>query len=319
MRALCAIGLKKGISAKAVLRGWEVLVRPILEYGSEIWGEKKWKEGEDLQIEMGRRVLGVSRMTTREVIQGELGLQSIMSRRILLRIKFWMKIIKMNPNRLVYKMYKQRRGDLIKGNMKDKSNWCFWTWKFLKDLHLELVWQSENIPNENENHFINLVRELIYKKEESEWQNNIHKKTKLRTYIKLKSELKLEEYIIDFERRRRRHLTMLRGGTNKLRIERGRWVGELENERVCQVCSCDEVEDETHFLLFCSRYVRERVEMFERIKSLDFRLDDIERRENDIQLDILIGRGWKDKTSEIREVVLEYMRKADKERRKFIR
>jgi len=73
-KALCGLGLREGISAKAVLRGWQVLVRPLLEYGAEIWGEKKWKEGEDLQMEMGRMVLGVSKMTTREVIQGELGL-----------------------------------------------------------------------------------------------------------------------------------------------------------------------------------------------------------------------------------------------------
>ena len=71
------------------MRGWEVLVRPLLEYGAEIWGEKKWKEGELLQLEMGRRVLGVSKLTTREVIQGELGLHSVRSRRILLRLKFW--------------------------------------------------------------------------------------------------------------------------------------------------------------------------------------------------------------------------------------
>ena len=41
MRAICALGLKKGISAKAVLRGWEVLVRPIIEYGAEIWERRK--------------------------------------------------------------------------------------------------------------------------------------------------------------------------------------------------------------------------------------------------------------------------------------
>jgi hypothetical protein len=76
-RALCGIGLREGVSARALLRGWQVLVRPVLEYGAEIWGEKTWKEGEGLQIEMGRRVLGVSKMTTREVIQGELGLEMI--------------------------------------------------------------------------------------------------------------------------------------------------------------------------------------------------------------------------------------------------
>ena len=46
MKALCGLGLKEGVSARAMLRGWQVLVRPILEYGVEIWGEKNWKEGE---------------------------------------------------------------------------------------------------------------------------------------------------------------------------------------------------------------------------------------------------------------------------------
>ena len=112
-------------------------------------------------------------------------------------------------------------------------------------------------------------------------------------------------------------MTMLRGGTNKLRIERGKWVDEKEWERVCNVCLCDQVEDEKHFLLGCPRYVRERVDMFERVKELDRELEDIERREENEQVDILIGRGWKNKTREIREVVLDCMYKADKERRKF--
>ena len=122
-RALCGMGLREGVSARAVVRGWQVLVRPVLEYGAEMWGEKKWKQGEDLQIEMGRRVLGVSKMTTREVIQGELGLEKVSSRRSLLRIRFWSKIIKMKKNRLVYKVYKKRREEFIKGEKKDKKNW----------------------------------------------------------------------------------------------------------------------------------------------------------------------------------------------------
>ena len=36
MQALSGLGLREGVSAKAMLRGWEVLVRPVLEYGAEI-------------------------------------------------------------------------------------------------------------------------------------------------------------------------------------------------------------------------------------------------------------------------------------------
>ena len=101
MRGIFGLGVGKGLSVRALLRGWEVLVRPLLEFSCEIWGEKPWKQLENLQGEMGRRVLGVTRTTTKEVIQGELGLISISSRRILLRLRFWEKLIRMKEKHKV--------------------------------------------------------------------------------------------------------------------------------------------------------------------------------------------------------------------------
>ena len=60
---------------------------------------------------------------------------------------------------------------------------------------------------------------------------------------------------------------MLRGGSNKLGIETGRWRQRREQERWCKVCLCQDVEDERHFLLECCMYVRERVKMFDRIRQ----------------------------------------------------
>ena len=40
MRALCAMGGREGISAKAMVRGWAVLVRPLMEMGGDLGGEK---------------------------------------------------------------------------------------------------------------------------------------------------------------------------------------------------------------------------------------------------------------------------------------
>jgi hypothetical protein len=162
------------------------------------------------------------------------------------------------------------------------------------------------------------VRKLIKIKEESEWRVEMNKKSKLRLYRQLKNKLKVEDYVLELDREERRQLTMIRGGTNKLRIETGRWVGEREKERVCKVCLCEEVEDEKHFLLECSMYVRERVEMFERIKR-ECELEYIENMEKDKQLDILIGIGWRKKGREIRKIVLKYMRKAFVIRKRYTR
>ena len=145
----------------------------------------------------------------------------------------------------------------------------------------------------------------------------MQKKPKLRLYRKLKTELILEEYVIDLEREKRRQLTMLRGGTNKLRIETGRWKKENEHERVCNVCLCDQVEDEKHFLLVCPMYVRERARMFERIRE-ECELEHAESMDEDWQLQGLIGIGWRKKSKQIRRIVLEYIRKAYEIRKKYV-
>ena len=110
---------------------------------------------------------------------------------------------------------------------------------------------------------------------------------------------------------------MLRGGTNYLRIERGRWVGEREDERVCKVCLCEDVEDEKHFLLACPMYVRERIDMFDKIKE-ECKLEYIENMDEDFQLNILIGIGWKNKEKETKKIVIESIRKANEIRNKYV-
>ena len=142
----------------------------------------------------------------------------------------------------------------------------------------------------------------------------IEKKRKLR-YRRLKTRLVLEDCV---DRGKRRQLTMLRGGTNHLRIERGRWIGEREEERICNVCLCDDIEDEKHFLLACSMYVKERVDMFARIRE-ECELEYVESMDEEWQLNILIGIGWRGKEKEIREIVIEYIRKANEIRKKYIR
>ena len=155
----------------------------------------------------------------------------------------------MNKDRLVHKIYRERREEFLRGGKKDKKNWCYWTWKYLQDLKLEHVLESETIQLGS--NFNNIVRKLMKMKEEREWLEGMEKKSKLRLYRKLKSKLVLEDYVVELDREQRRLLTMLRGGTNKLGIEKGRWRDSHEDEKLCPVCLCEEIEDEIHFLLTC--------------------------------------------------------------------
>ena len=87
-------------------------------------------------------------------------------------------------------------------------------------------------------------------------------KPKLRTYRKMKTELKKERYLLIEDRKTRRQITKMRIGTNDLRIETGRWKGEEVSERRCLMCMQGSIEDEEHFMLHCTAYRGNRDKMF---------------------------------------------------------
>ena len=63
-------------------------------------------------------------------------------------------------------------------------------------------------------------------------------------------------------------LIKLRGGTNRLRIEKGRYRNEEKEERLCVFCELREVEDEQHFMLTCDAYMPEREKLWKEYESI---------------------------------------------------
>jgi hypothetical protein len=192
-------------------------------------------------------------MTTREVIQGELGLHRLIARRDLARLRYWVKLVKLDNNRLVKKVYRARREEFNKGEKKDENNWCYGTWKILSELGLEQIWESENFGSDQK------LKDAISEREEKIWLEKVNTRRKLRTYKTLKNKLRLENFLHELSRDEYRQFVMLRGGTNYLRIERGRWESKNVSERTCQVCISEkgEIEDEMHFMVICPMYKRE--------------------------------------------------------------
>ena len=92
------------------------------------------------------------------------------------------------------------------------------------------------IKEKDKKYWLKLVFENINKVEEEEWKAEINAKPKLRLYKTIKSKLELEEYLlVNRYRKGRGFLTALRTGSNKLRIETGRWKKQEERERVCML------------------------------------------------------------------------------------
>ena len=67
------------------------VVRPSLEYGSEIWeGNKSQVDAlESVLLKGAKKILGCSSKTCNEAVRGDMGLQTLKSRRDRAKLKWW--------------------------------------------------------------------------------------------------------------------------------------------------------------------------------------------------------------------------------------
>jgi len=67
-------------------------------------------------------------------------------------------------------------------------------------------------------------------------------------------------------------LTQLRSGTLLLEIEIGRYYGITREQRICQQCNLNVIENEQHLLCDCPKYITYRTTLHNRLQEAN--LDD---------------------------------------------
>jgi hypothetical protein len=95
---------------------------------------------------------------------------------------------------------------------------------------------------------------------ESIWLEHINDSTnnpKLRTYKLFKYRFSLENYMLCIKNVvKRKEFSKLRISSHSLRIESARYVKPIipAEQRYCLLCNSGDIEDEKHFLLYCSTF-----------------------------------------------------------------
>ena len=164
------------------------------------------------------------------------------------------------------------------------------------------------------------VEVAIAAREEREWKQRMKKKPMLRNYVKMKQELKYEEYLnLKGSRRDKINMIELRGGMNTLRINTDRRDGIRVEDRWCRCCG--EVEDEKHFMLECYEYRIEREKMMLELSDLCGVGNSIREKAEDSDekmMDILIGRGMEEDYEKGMSIVQSYVRRSMRRRKSVI-
>ena len=118
------------------------VIRPSIEYGSEVWEGNKSQAGslESIILDGAKRILGCSSKTCNEAVRGDMGLDTLQSRRDRAKLKWWYKLTTLPEDRYPKQLFNQewnikpRRGrqrkvwsrivdDLFKSLDIDKGEW----------------------------------------------------------------------------------------------------------------------------------------------------------------------------------------------------
>ena len=171
-------------------------------------------------------------------------------------ISYWNHFIAMDNQRLT------KRGFLNDYLLK-KGNWSKEIWEIFHKLDLNSVFTDmHKCP-------LNIIRDKLHRVFFENLEYDINNKPKLRIFKHSREANYLPKYIsMILPRYHRSLLSQIRSGTLPIRIESGR-INEILEDRLCILCEND-VEDEIHFILFCSEYTGCRQTLLSNIQNDSF-------------------------------------------------
>ena len=204
---------------------------------------------------------------------GDTGRYPLFLKQQILALKYWIRLIFLPKScylRIVY-------NSLASLDFIGETNWCshirsllFWT------NHCD-VWKNHRV--ENANRLPKQVKLCLINIYKADWSNKARNSIKLRTYIKFKFDHSLGEYLFYIpDTRWIKALSRLRMSSHMLEIERGRHVKPQKiplEQRTCQRCTLNPVDNEIHFLITCSYFATQRTSLLAESKLLNSEFDSL--------------------------------------------
>ncbi|XP_077994296.1 uncharacterized protein LOC144448021 [Glandiceps talaboti] len=235
----------KFLAPKIYFRLFDVLILPVLSYGSEVWGFMAYEHLERVQLLYCRRYLGVANSAPNCTVLGECGRLPSFCYYVTRCVKYWLHIITMPESRLPFKAYQM----LFKMDEQGKHSWV----TQVKHLFYQYGF-GESCLNQGVGNTVVFLSEFSTRVKDvksQEWWSEVCANEKTSYYRNFKKELAPEMYISLISLcKYRRALARFRCSSHALEIETGRHRGTDREFRICKLC-CIEVEDEYHFLFKC--------------------------------------------------------------------
>ena len=246
----CVRGLRKfsEITRETFFKMFDVQIQPIILYGSEVWGLQSVDEIEKVHTLACKRFLNVPLKTPNKCVYGELGRYPLFTNSCKRAVCYWMKLLRMNENRLPKQAYSMQIRQMENG----KKCWVSRLRDILYKFGFGFVWLQKSVGDEKL--FLSLLKQRLRSDFDQEWTTAIHTRDRFSLYATFKSNLLAEKYF-DHIRIKcfRDMLTKFRCGVLPLNANRFRYTYDSNTKILCSFC-LDQVEDEIHFVRFCALY-----------------------------------------------------------------
>ena len=251
------------LKPKLAIKIFDSMISPILQYNSEVWGaftSTKWNQTpiEKAHLKFCKLYPGVNRKTTNIACRGELGkfpLLIFIHKRM---IKYISHINTLPDFALVKQVF------LISKELCIKTQQGFYqnVMKILKsyDPSFELN-ELETIVQHQLSEFINNVKN----KYTTFWKHKLQNSSKLSFLASFKTIFNLT-FVKNSSHRRL--LCQFRTSSHKLSIESGRYQNISRQQRLCEYCNSNEVEDEHHFSISCKYYEQQRNDFHDILQNI---------------------------------------------------
>ena len=239
----------EGLNNQMKLKLFDTLIRPILTYGSEIWITDysiKDKTSDNLPFEkihnrFCKYLLGVHKKSSNFAARLEFGRAKILNFINMISLKYIKRVIELPTTRLLKEVFEVDKSLHAGGH---RSSYSYYH-KVMSELNIQDL-DEANVPQS--------ILER-YTKEVKTQLTSFTVDNKLHTYSKLYDEYSHQTYLIyAIPKSVTKELAKLRISAHDLLIERGRYFRPKlpREQRLCT--ECNEIEDELHFMLFCTKF-----------------------------------------------------------------
>lgn len=236
------------------LKLFDSLVKPVLLYGSEIWGSHTSTEKNCINKftnKFYRTLLGVPRHSSNAGTHAELGRFPVQINIHHSMLKYWFRIISLPTDRLAAHCY----WTILNSNTTNDP-WLNTIQNIINSSGQYFIWNDQKSLPTLDKTTLHMheayIRQTLQDVSLQQSTEKMENETKLTLLKNSKYLNKLPNYLRCIDSRRKRTLlSKLRLGTLDLEIETSRKDKIPRSERFCKLCNTGEVENEAHFILNC--------------------------------------------------------------------